>query len=258
MSETDRIFPTGKQVSLFITCMGDVLHPQTGLAVVHLLTSHGYTADFPSQQTCCGQPAFNAGHWAEAKQLARHHLHAFRRAQIVVAPSVSCVAMIRHEYPKLFADEPTFLSAAKRLAAVTWELTEFLVDVAGVEGVNGRLPEPTRIGFHDACHGLRGLQLHDQPRQLARSVENAAVQEMPESDVCCGFGGLFSIKMADISGDMLRRKMAHIEAFEGQVLTCEVSCLTHINAGLAKAGSAKRVQHVADFLAGAQQGEAAE
>lgn len=250
MTLPERESPIGKRVSLFVTCMVDMIYPQTGLSVVDILEHLGIEVNFPTAQTCCGQPGFNAGYRAEARQVASQFLRAFQDAEVIVTPSGSCAAMVRHEYPALFADEPEKLAAAQRMASITWEFTEFLVDGLGITDLNARLPEPCTFAFHDACHGLRILDLGGAGRKLLVNVENATLTELTEADVCCGFGGLFSVKMADVSGAMLQRKMEHIEDSAAQtILTGDVSCLTHMNGGLSRHDSPKRVRHIADVLA---------
>jgi L-lactate dehydrogenase complex protein LldE len=250
MTPIPRESPVGKKVSLFVTCMVDMLYPDTGWAVVNLLEHLGIEVDFPMNQTCCGQPAFNGGHRPEAKQVAVQFLKAFKDAQVIVAPSGSCVAMVRDEYPVLFADDPQWRETAERLAGMTWEFTEYLVDGLGITDLHLRLPEPQTFAFHDSCHGLRMLGLRDQGRALIGKMENASIDEMMESDVCCGFGGLFAVKMADVSGAMLERKLGHIEGCGAATVLCgDVSCMTHINGGLARHKSGKRIRHIAEALA---------
>lgn len=246
----DRPSPRGKRVSLFVTCMVDMLYPETGMAVVDVLEHLGVAVDFPPGQTCCGQPGFNAGYRREAKQVATQFLKAFQDAEVIVAPSGSCAAMVRHEYPRLFADDPLWGDTARRLAAITWELTEFIVEGLGITDLRGRLPAPQTIAFHDACHGLRLLGLGQAGRALVDKLENAAVVEWEPGEICCGFGGLFSVKMADVSGAMLHKKIDAIEQAGADVIvTGDVSCLTHINGGLEKQGKPARVIHIADLLA---------
>ena len=249
MALPKRESPIGKRVSLFVTCMIDMLYPQTGMSVVEVLEHLGIAVDFPMAQTCCGQPGFNSGYRHEARQVATQFLNAFADAEVIVTPSGSCAAMVRHEYPTLFADDPDTLPAAERMASITWEFTEFLVDGLGISDLNARLTTPQSFAFHDACHGLRLLGLGKAGRTLVQNVENATLDELAECDVCCGFGGLFSVKMADVSGSMLERKMENINACPGTVLTGDVSCMTHMNGGLKRQNSPQRVQHVADILA---------
>lgn len=250
MTQDPRPSPRGLPVSLFVTCMVDMLYPQTGWSVVAILEHLGVTVDFPMGQTCCGQPGFNAGHRPEAREVALQFLKAFKDAQVIVTPSGSCAAMIRHEYPGLFAADPQWAEVARRVADITWEFTEFIVDGLGVSDLKLHLPETATFAIHDACHGLRLLGLGKAARTLLNGIENAQVEPLTGSDVCCGFGGLFSVKMADISGAMLGQKMADINACPAAtIVTGDVSCLTHINGGLTRQGSQKRVRHIADVLA---------
>jgi L-lactate dehydrogenase complex protein LldE len=255
MTLAERESPKGKRVSLFVTCMVDMLFPQTGMSVVKVLEHLGIEVDFPMAQTCCGQPAFNAGYRHEARQVAEQFLRAFEQAQVIVTPSGSCAAMVRLEYPQLFAGDLAQSQLAERLASITWEFTEFLVVGLGVADLHARLPEPTRFAFHDSCHGLRLLGLGDAGRQLIEQIENASLVELPEHDVCCGFGGLFAVKMADVSGAMLAKKIENIANCPAQVVGIDMSCATHINAGLEKSGSTRRIRHVADVLAEALDGK---
>ncbi len=242
--------PRGKPVSLFVTCIVDMIYPQTGMSVVSILEHLGVSVDFPMAQTCCGQPAFNSGYHDEAEAVARQFLSAFKDAQVIVTPSGSCCAMVRHEYPRLFAHDPVLSAEAQRLASITWEFTEYLVDGLGIGDLGLRLPQPQKLAFHEACHGLRLLKLGKAARQLVEQIDNATVVDLPNCDVCCGFGGLFAVKMAEVSGAMLEQKCADIEACEADtIITGDASCLTQINGGLSRRGSRKRVRHVADVLA---------
>ena len=242
--------PIGKPVSLFVTCLVDALYPATGLAVVDVLNHLGVAVDFPPGQTCCGQPAFNGGYWREARLVAAQYLRAFRDAEVIVTPSGSCATMVRHEFPRLFADDPPRLAEAERLAAVTWEFSEFVVAGLGIDDVGGRLPAPTTVAFHDACHGLRRLGLGAAARALVGNLGNATVVEWDHGQTCCGFGGLFSVKMADLSGAMLADKLDAIaRSGADAIVTGDASCLLHMNSGLARRGQPGRVRHVADLLA---------
>ncbi len=242
--------PVGKPVSLFVTCMVDMLYPETGWSVVAILEHLGVQVDFPMAQTCCGQPGFNAGHRPEARQVAIQFLKAFKDSQVIVTPSGSCCAMIRHEYPGLFAGDTEWEELAHRAASITWEFTEFLVDGLGIADLDLRLSQENTIAIHDACHGLRLLGLGEASRALLRGLKNARLEELPGHDVCCGFGGLFSVKMADVSGAMLAEKVSQISACPAQtIVTGDVSCMTHINGGLSRQGIDKRVRHIADVLA---------
>lgn len=241
--------PRGKPVSLFVTCMVDMLAPEVGMSVVAVLEHLGVTVTFSENQTCCGQPGFNGGFWEEARTVARHFLRVFADADVIVVPSGSCAAMVRHEYPRLFADDPKAKAQAEAIAARTWEFTEYIVEGLGITDLKARLPHPQTFAFHDACHGLRVLGLGNEARTLVAGVENATVTELAGCDQCCGFGGLFAVKMADISGAMLAKKTRQIRSCPAQVLTGDLSCMLHMNGGLAQQGVGQRVRHVAELLA---------
>lgn len=251
MSLLERPSPHGKRVSLFVTCLVDMIYPATGMSVVDILEHLKIEVDFPAGQTCCGQPAFNSGYRDEARQVARQFLRTFAEAEVIVTPSGSCCAMIRHEYPALFAeDEPVWKKLADRAASITWEFSEFLVDGLGITDLGLKLPAKQTFAFHDACHGLRLLGLGKQARQLVAGMENATISEMNGCDVCCGFGGLFSVKMPNVSSAMLEQKVEQITGAEADtIITGDVSCLTQMNGGLSRTKTAKRVRHLADVLA---------
>ena len=249
MDELQRPSPRNKPVSLFVTCIVDALYPRTGVAVVEVLEHLGLDLRFPQAQTCCGQPGFNSGFHDDARRVARQFLRAFADAEVIVTPSGSCAAMLRHYYPQLFAADPVWHERACQAASITWEFSEFLVDGLGICDLGARLA-PTRAAFHDACHGLRGLGLQDQARALARNIEGVTLQELEGAQQCCGFGGLFAIKMADISNAMLQEKIHAITSTPADVfLTGDCSCLTHINGGLARQRQPQRLRHIADLLA---------
>lgn len=251
MALVERESPKGKKVSLFVTCIVDMIYPQTGMSVVEILEYLGISVDFPMTQTCCGQPGFNAGHRADAKTVAKQFLKAFKDAEVIVAPSGSCTAMVRHEYPTLFTpDDGELYEQAVRMASITWEFSEFLVDGLGIDQLNLKLPTEETFAFHDACHGLRVLGLGESARRLVGNMENAQIVELPEYDVCCGFGGLFSVKMPEVSNAMLEKKVKNINTAPADtIITGDVSCLTQMNGGLSRNKSGKRVMHVADVLA---------
>ncbi|MCB9454515.1 MAG: (Fe-S)-binding protein [Anaerolineaceae bacterium] len=243
--------PRYKPVSLFVTCIVDMIYPETGVSVVEILEHLGIEVRFPMAQTCCGQPAFNAGFREDARSVARQFLSAFAEAEVIVAPSGSCVAMVRHYYPELFQDDPEWHEQAIHAASIIWEFTEYLVDGLGITDLNAALP-PTRVAFHDACHGLRMLGIKEQSRQLVSNITGVTTVEMEGADQCCGFGGLFAVKMPEISGAMLADKVTQVDKTDADViLTGDASCLTQINGGLSRNAKSKRITHVADFLAGA-------
>ena len=237
-----------RSATLFVTCMVDTIYPEIGESVVAVLERLGVEVSFPPDQTCCGQPAFNSGHWDEARVIAGRNIEVLRGTGDVVVPSGSCTTMLRHFYAELFADSPTMLAAVHDLEKRTFEFTEYLVDVLGVADVHAVFPHT--ITIHDACHGLRGLGIKAQPRALLQSVTGTTVTELPGAEECCGFGGLFAVKLPHISEAMLQRKVDRIEGTEAEVVvTCDASCMTQINGRLSRQGSRCRAMHIAEVLA---------
>ena len=233
-----------------MTCLVDLLHPEVGVATVALLERYGVTVDFPQEQTCCGQPAFNSGFEDEARAMGRTLLRAFRGTQPVVAPSGSCTAMVRTHFPRLFRGTPDE-ERAEDLAARTYELSEFLVDVLGVERGDGRWPG--RVTFHDSCHGLRELGLTGQARQLIGGVQELELVEMDRPESCCGFGGTFSVRLPDVATAMADDKVVQAEATGADaVVAGDSGCLMHLAGRLSRRGSPVRAMHLATVLAEAQ------
>jgi L-lactate dehydrogenase complex protein LldE len=235
-------------VQLFVTCIVDTLYPETGEAVVRVLERAGAQVHFPQDQTCCGQPAFNAGLRPLAREMAEHTLAVLEAAPgPVILPSGSCSAMIRHGYPELFKDDPDWLPRARALAKRTYEFSEFLVDVLGVTELGSRYPG--RLTYHPSCHLLRDLGVKDQPRLLLKSVKGAEVLDLPQAEECCGFGGLFSLEHPEISAAMVARKVDHIQASEAQlVVACDAGCIANINGSLHRQGCSQRAIHIAEIL----------
>jgi L-lactate dehydrogenase complex protein LldE len=249
VTEIARPSPRNKPVSLFVTCLVDMIFPHIGVSVVTILDRLGIEVDFPTRQICCAQPAFNAGFWNDARSIARNFLHAFADADLIVTPSGSCASMVQHYYPTLFKEEPAMYQKALRAASIIWEFTEYLVDGLGITDLEASVP-PMRVGFHQACHGLRLMGLTSQAHTLAENIDGVTVVELPGADECCGFGGLFSVKMPEISGAMLHKKMQNIEsAAVDAVITGDAGCLAQIKGGLTRAGRDQRVLHIADLLA---------
>lgn len=250
MSLPKRESPKGKRVSLFVTCMVDMLHPETGISVVKVLEYLGVDVEFPEKQTCCGQPAYNAGYHDQAKEVANEFLKVFRNAEVIVAPSGSCATMVRVDYPKLFADDPEYLTEAERISSITWEFSEFLVDGLGIENLDGILPEAQSFAFHDSCHGLRMMGIKEAPRKLISNISNAEVIPLEGEEECCGLGGLFSVKLPNVSAAILDKKLASVQENKADwILLGDVSCMTNMNTALEKRGESKRVRHFADVLA---------
>ncbi len=249
MADDLRPSPQYKPVSLFVTCIVDMIYPHTGVSVVEILEHLGVEVRFPLNQTCCGQMAYNAGFQDDARAVAKQFLTAFADAEVIVSPSGSCTSMVRHYYPDLFKDDPEWRDRAQWAADITWEFTEYLVDGLGITDIGAKLP-PTTIAFHQACHGYRLLQLDHQARELAEAVDGVTITDLPRADQCCGFGGLFAVKMPEISSAMLKDKVKNIDATEADmIVTGDASCLTQMNGGLSRNDSAKRVVHIADLLA---------
>ena len=240
---------SGLRVSLFVTCLVDLLYPDVGEATALLLEQAGCSVAFPAGQTCCGQPAFNSGFEEDARALARTMLDAFDGADAVVSPSGSCTAMIRSYYPHLFHGRPE-QARAEALAARTYELTEFLVDVAGVERIEGSWRG--RATYHDSCHGLRELGLTGQGRRLLSGIDGLEMVEMARPDLCCGFGGTVSVRMPDGATAMADDKINQTEATGADVvLAGDAGCLMHLAGRMGRRGSRIRPMHLATFLADA-------
>ncbi len=235
-------------VQLFITCILDTIYPNTGEAVVRVLEKAGVRVAFPAGQTCCGQPAFNAGIRSQARQMAIHTIQVLEAtAGAVVVPSGSCAAMIRHGYPELFAQEPEWLERAKALAKRTYEFSEFLVDYLGVVDLGARFDG--KLTYHSSCHLLRELGVDRQPRLLLQAVRGAEFVELPAATECCGFGGVFSVEHPEISAAMLEQKINNLESSGAPVVvSCDAGCVTNINGGLHRKGMPQRAVHIADIL----------
>ena len=236
------------RVALFVTCLVDLYRPTIGFAAIRLLEEAGCQVEVPRAQTCCGQPAYNSGDRATARDLASGIITAFRGYDYVVTPSGSCGGMLREHLPHLFDDDPNLRSAAYELASRTYELVSFLHDVCGMTEPPGDW-EGT-VTYHDACAGLRELGIKSQPRRLLEAA-GATVAEMREPEVCCGFGGMFCIKYPDISVRMATDKARDIEdSGAPMVLAGDMGCLLNIAGRLTRQGSKVQVRHVAEVLAG--------
>jgi L-lactate dehydrogenase complex protein LldE len=236
------------RVALFVTCLVDLMRPSVGFAAVKLLEDAGCVVEVPAQ-TCCGQPAYNSGDRGTTRDLAMRMIEAFRGYDYVVAPSGSCAGMIRTHYPELFADDPNWLPKANALGARTYELTSFLVDVLGVTKVEAAFDGT--VTYHDACSGLRELGVRAQPRRLLQSVDGLELVELEGSDVCCGFGGTFAVKYADISTAIVTEKTEKIAASgAATVLAGDLGCLMNMAGRLSREGRPVAVRHVAEVLAG--------
>ena len=235
-------------VQLFVTCLVDSFYPQTGNAIVNILRRLGLSVDFPRDQTCCGQPPFNAGLRAEARPLAEHTIRVFEATTgDIVMPSGSCAHMLKHNYPELFAQDPRWLPRAQALAARVYEFTAYLVDHLGVTDLGARWDG--LLTYHPSCHALRGLGIDRQPRLLLANVKGAQIVELPEAEDCCGFGGIFSMEHPELSAEMLKRKISNLEATHSPTLVVtESGCLMHIAGGLHRQKKLQQVVHIAEVL----------
>ncbi len=243
------------RVQLMITCLADQLAPRIGEATVRLLEQLGHDVVFPEAQTCCGQPPFNDGFRADAAALAARTVEVFAAPFPVVVPSGSCATMVRRFYPELLAGGPS-AAGAHELAARTYELSEFLVRVLGVEDVGARFDG--RVTYHDSCHLLRELGVRDEPRRLLARVRGLELVESPQADQCCGFGGAFAVKFAEISAAIMDAKLAAIEATGAEaVVAADWGCLMHVAGGLRRRGSRIRALHIAEILDPASGGPSA-
>lgn len=238
------------RVGLFVTCLVDMLRPGIGFAALRLLESAGCSVTVPATQTCCGQPGWNSGDRRSAEALARKMIEEFRDCPYVVAPSGSCGGMVRVHYPQLFQDDAPRRERALALAARTYELSDFLVNVAKISSVPGGMR--LEATYHDACSGLRELGVKAQPRRLLGMAPGVALREMPDCESCCGFGGTFSIKYGDISSAMAERKCEHITASGADaVVLGDLGCMLNIEGRLRKRGDAElKVLHWAEVVAG--------
>lgn len=238
--------------ALMVTCLVDLLYPDVGIAVVRLLRRHGVTVRVPEGQTCCGLPLFNSGYHREAARVARRTIPLFSDAEHVVVPSGSCAWMVKAEYPRLFPDDPGTAAAATALAAKTHELSQFLFQRQAPEraersGDARRL----RVTYHDSCHLLRGLGESRAPRALLGHAPGVELVELPGADECCGFGGSFAVRLPDVSGAILRRKLENVRATGADaVVACDAGCIVQMAGGVARAGDRVRVLHLAEVLAG--------
>ena len=229
-----------------VTCLGDALFPDVGVATVRLLRRLGVDVGFPPAQTCCGQPHFNSGYRDDARALARHTIQAFAGDRTVVTPSGSCAAMVKLEYPELFHDDLVWHGRAEDLARRTHELSDFLVNVLGVEDVGARFE--ARVTYHMACH-LRGLGLVTEPERLLRRVRGLELIPLERADECCGFGGSFSVRYPGISGAMVQDKAAFIaQTGADAVVATDAGCLMNIAGCLRRRGSPVRALHLAEVL----------
>ena len=241
------------RISLFITCYNDTLFPETGKAVVRVLERLGHTVDFPAEQTCCGQMHWNTGYQREAMPLLERFVRQFAGADAVVVPSSSCVAMMREHYPKMAAmlGRPALEEEVAILLPKIFEFSELLTRRLGLADVGAYFPH--RVTYHASCHGLRSLHLGEGPQRLLRAVRGIDLVELAGLEQCCGFGGTFAIKNAEVSSAMLAEKTSAVLNTRAEACTaCDNSCLMHIGGALHRQQTGVRTIHLAEILAGVE------
>ncbi len=235
-------------VQLFITCLTDSFFPQTGEAVVDILHRLGLDVDFARDQTCCGQPQFNAGLRKDARAIAEHTIKVFENAKgDIVTPSGSCAHHFRHNYLELFEGDSVWYPRARALSGRVYEFTEYLVDKLGVTDVGAAWDG--LLTYHPSCHTLRGIHVDQQPRALLANVQGATLVELPHADECCGFGGVMSVEHPELSAEWLKRKITNLEMTRSPTLVVtDAGCLMHIAGGLHRQKKSQRVVHIAEVL----------
>jgi L-lactate dehydrogenase complex protein LldE len=235
-------------VQLFVTCLVDSFFPKTGEAVVDILHRLGIGVDFAREQTCCGQPAFNAGLRKDARAIAEHTIKVFENTTgDIVTPSGSCAHMFRHNYPELFEGDSIWYPRANALSARTYEFTEYLVDKLGIADVGAKWDG--LLSYHPSCHTLRGINVDKQPRTLLANVQGAKLVELPHAEECCGFGGIMSVEHPELSAEWLKRKISNLEMTKSPTLVVtDAGCLMHIAGGLNRQKKSQRVMHIAEVL----------
>lgn len=240
---------SGPRVGLFATCLVDLLRPTVGYAALKLLRDAGCRVEVPRAQTCCGQPALNSGDKRTAAAIARSVIRAFEGYDYVVAPSGSCAATLARDVPDLLAEDPDWAERAAVFGGRCHELVSFLVDVMGMEKVSARLAAVAT--YHDSCSGLRTLGVKAQPRKLLASVEGLELRALPDSEICCGFGGLFCVKYPEISNGMVEAKARAAESTGAELLLGgDLGCLLNMAGKLKRRGATIQLRHVAEVLAG--------
>ncbi len=242
------------RIALFITCFNDTLFPATGRAVVTVLERLGHEVVFPPAQTCCGQMHINTGYQRDAADLVRHFVDVFSPYDAIVCPSASCTGSVRDQHAMVARryGDARLAQAAGDVGARTYEFTELLVDVLGVTDVGAYFPH--RVTYHPTCHSLRGLRVGDKPLQLLREVRAMSLVELPRAEECCGFGGTFALKNADVSTAMLGDKLRHVADTGAEVCAAaDNSCLMHIGGGLSRLRSGMRTLHLAEILASTEE-----
>ena len=236
------------KASLFVTCIADNFFPQVGESVVKILKKNGVEIDFPEEQTCCGQPAFNAGYWDEAREVAKGLIKAFEKSEYVVSPSGSCVAMIKEDYPQLFAGDSLWETKIQELGDKTYEFSQFLVNVLKIEDIGAC--KKAKVVYHPSCHATRLVGIKEEPLTLLNNVKELKLLDLPNADQCCGFGGTFSVKMSAVSEEIVEEKVKNILQSGADIVTgVDLGCLMNIGGRLEHQGHAVQAIHIAQLLA---------
>ncbi len=251
------------RVFLFVPCFVDQLFPNVAVSTLKVLRHLGCEVVFPENQTCCGQPAYNSGYFDETRLMAIHEINSFLKFRsslsgkeiefdfehdYIVGPSGSCIAMIRNFYPKLLADDQRYSNVMAKFTSRVLEFTEFIANIIKVENFKGKLE--VCVSYHDSCHGLRELGLKQEPRDILKRIEGLKLTELPFKEVCCGFGGTFSIKFPEISVAMADDKLSCFRDTEADILvSTDTSCLMHLQGRAKRIGMAKRFAHIAEIMA---------
>jgi L-lactate dehydrogenase complex protein LldE len=234
-------------VDLFIPCFIDQIYPQTAFNTIKVLEKAGCSVNYNPAQTCCGQPAFNAGYWDTCKEVAEKFITDFPNDRYIVSPSASCAGMVKNYYPELFQDTVQF-NQSKTIQKNIYELSDFLVNVLKISDLGARLDGLAT--YHDSCSALREMGIKSAPRILLSKVKGLTLKEMEETETCCGFGGTFSVKYESIAVGMAEQKLIHAEATEAEYLiSTDVSCLMHLDGYIKKQNKKLKVMHLADVLA---------
>jgi len=247
------------KISLFVTCYNDTMFPQTGKAVVSVLERLGHTVDFNPAQTCCGQMHYNTGYQKDALPLMQRFLEMYRDVETICIPSSSCVSMMRDHYPKMAeqSGNPEIHSQVESLLPRVHEFTELLIDKLKVEDVGAFFPH--KVTLHTSCHSIRSLHLSGKPERLLGNVRGLTLVDLPDSNQCCGFGGTFSIKNAEVSAAMLNEKVQRVLSTRAEICTAvDNSCLMHINGALHRQRAGMRTMHLAEILASVERGNSHE
>jgi L-lactate dehydrogenase complex protein LldE len=235
------------KASIFITCVCDIFFPHVGEAMTRILEKQGVILDFPPEQICCGQPAFNSGDWNDARNVARTVLDAFKDSEYIVAPAGSCLSAIKEYYPLLFENDHHYKPLADRIVSRVYEFSTFMVQVLGVEDIGARFPY--KVTYHPSCHTTRLLGADPYVHALLKNIKDMSYVELPHGEMCCGFGGTFSVKLPEISEAMVDEKASNIIKTGADVLVgTDMSCLMNIGGRLRKQGSPIKVMHIAELL----------